>query len=89
MSVANGNISSINILSGDSLLVSKKHRLFESLFDYEVGNLEIHFIDFYGREMNRNDVDQTEIFRSVRNEVIEQTVFYHPLFLPLISVRIV
>ena len=71
MSVANGNISPINILSGDNLLVSKNHRLFESLFDFEVGNLEIQFINFYGREMNENDVDQTKIFGSVRNEVTE------------------
>ena len=65
------NIQSINILSGDSLLVSKKHRLFESMFDYEVGNLEIQFVNFYGREMNENDVDQTKIVGSVRNEVAE------------------
>ena len=71
MLVANGNISPINILSGDSLLVSKNHRLFESLFDFEVGNLEIQFINFYGREMNENDFDQTKIFESVRNEVTE------------------
>ena len=65
------NIQSINIWSGDSLLVSKNHWLFESLFDFEVGNLEIQFINFYGREMNENDVDQTKIFGSVRNEVTE------------------
>ena len=39
------------------------------MFDFEVGNLEIQFINFYGREMNEKDVDQTKIFGSVRNEV--------------------
>jgi len=41
------------------------------MFDYEVGNLEIQFVNFYGREMNENDVDQTKIVGSVRNEVAE------------------